>query len=243
MDGGTCWEPAQDPCFVDLGSLAFEQPAIAACVATPAHSIDDALQPVEEIKLQCSSDYPCPHIYDASIAVSHLLRSQSHLTTPLRLPSAMPGFKQWRKNVIPSLKMEHGSCKTCHQYLCVYVCSTDPRLILCIFVNDGLTCGVKTESISQDDDGLPCSVKNKNISQFLGEMKGAFNITERDPKMYVGLHISRDRVHCAIQIVQQRYVEPHWGHCHWDFAVEPSFSLLLITNSVCQHGCHYKTIT
>jgi len=30
---------------------------------------------------------------------------------------------------------------------------------------------------------------------------------EGDPKMYVGLHISRNRVQRTIQLVQQRYIE------------------------------------
>ena len=74
---------------------------------------------------------------------------------------------------------------------CVYVSKTKSKLILCIWV----------------DDGLVCSTLNDSIEEILSYMGGAFRITQGLAEVYVGLHITRDRDRRLIHIDQRHYLE------------------------------------
>ncbi len=67
---------------------------------------------------------------------------------------------------------------------CVYYNTLDPLLIVTIFV----------------DDGMACNVKEDSIEHILSLMGDAFKITTSYPKMYVKLHIIQVREECVIQI-------------------------------------------
>jgi hypothetical protein len=74
---------------------------------------------------------------------------------------------------------------------CVYVNKTDPKLILCIWV----------------DDGIVCSTLHNSIVDILNHMQGAFEITTGLAEVYVGIHITRDRDRKLIHLDQRRYLE------------------------------------
>jgi transposase InsO family protein len=73
---------------------------------------------------------------------------------------------------------------------CVYLSRTSPRLIITLFV----------------DDGMACSVEAANIQHILSFMSDAFTITTGYPEVYVGLHIVRIRERRLLQIDQTRYI-------------------------------------
>ena len=74
---------------------------------------------------------------------------------------------------------------------CIYVNKLDPKLILCIWV----------------DDGMVCSTFNDSIIEILHCMEGAFQITQGLAEVYVGLHITRDRERGLIHIDQHQYLK------------------------------------
>lgn len=74
---------------------------------------------------------------------------------------------------------------------CVYVNKANPKLILCIWV----------------DDGMICSTLNDPIEEILNYMGDAFQITKGLVEVYVGLYISRDRDHGLIHVDHRRYLE------------------------------------
>jgi hypothetical protein len=67
---------------------------------------------------------------------------------------------------------------------CVYFSRASPRLIITLFV----------------DDGMACSVGTDNIQHILSFMSDAFTITTGYPEVYVGLHIVRIREKRILQI-------------------------------------------
>ncbi len=67
---------------------------------------------------------------------------------------------------------------------CVYYSTSDPHLILIFFVDDGMACNFKEDSI-------------EHILSFRGD---AFKITTSYPEVYVELHIIRMREEHVIQI-------------------------------------------
>jgi len=73
---------------------------------------------------------------------------------------------------------------------CVYYNTLDPHLIVTIFVDDGMACNVKEDSI-------------EHILSFMGD---AFKITTSYPKVYVKLHIIQVREERVIQIDQTQYM-------------------------------------
>lgn len=74
---------------------------------------------------------------------------------------------------------------------CVYFSATPPRLIVTIFVDDGLCC---------------CNVDSR-ISYVLNSMNGIFETKVNAPDLYIGLHIERDRSARLIYIHQRSYLE------------------------------------
>jgi hypothetical protein len=74
---------------------------------------------------------------------------------------------------------------------CVYVNKTDPKLILCIWV----------------DDSIVCNTLHNSIVDILNHMQGAFEITTGLAEVYVGIHITRDRDRKLIHLDQRRYFE------------------------------------
>lgn len=61
--------------------------------------------------------------------------------------------------------------------ICVYVNKLDPKLIIVIWV----------------DDGICCNVLNDVIMGIFNYMEGAFPITKGLAEIFVGLYITRDR--------------------------------------------------
>ena len=72
----------------------------------------------------------------------------------------------------------------------MYCSTTIPRLIITIFV----------------DDGMAIYVKKNYVDTILSYMEKAFKITTRYPEVYVGLHIVRVREQKTIHIDQTRYI-------------------------------------
>ena len=73
---------------------------------------------------------------------------------------------------------------------CVYCSTTIPRLIITIFV----------------DDGMAICVKNNCMDTILSYMGEAFKITTGYPEVYVGFHIVRVREQKTIYIDQTQYI-------------------------------------
>jgi transposase InsO family protein len=74
---------------------------------------------------------------------------------------------------------------------CVYVSEDLPRVILLIFVDDGLIC---------------CS-DNSRIDHILAQMNTTFIVKDDSPDIYIGLRIRRNRAERRIFLDQQIYVE------------------------------------
>jgi hypothetical protein len=109
------------------------------------------------------------------------------------LKKAIYGLKQstrvWNKKFDSFLK-EYDLLVSDADY-CVYVNKKDPKLIICIWV----------------DDGIVCSTFNDSIVDILNYMQGTFQITKGLAEVYVGLHITRDRDRRLIHLDQRRYLE------------------------------------
>ncbi len=73
---------------------------------------------------------------------------------------------------------------------CVYCNTLDPRLIVTIFVDDGMACNIKEDSI-------------EHILFFMGD---AFKITTSYPIVYVKLYIIQVREEHVIQIDHTQYM-------------------------------------
>ena len=74
---------------------------------------------------------------------------------------------------------------------CVYVQNSLPKLIITIWV----------------DNGIICSTNFATINSILRFMDGAFHITTGLAELYVGLHIVRDRSRPIPTLNQSKYVE------------------------------------
>lgn len=75
--------------------------------------------------------------------------------------------------------------------VCVYVNKCDPKLIIAIWV----------------DDGICCSVMYDIIVDILNYMEGPFEITKGLAEIFVGLHNTRDRDQKVIHLDQRRYLD------------------------------------
>jgi hypothetical protein len=73
---------------------------------------------------------------------------------------------------------------------CVYFSRDTPRLILTIFV----------------DDGIICSHPSRRVEAMLESMGQAFNITKGLLEVYVGLHIRRDQENRRLMLDQENYI-------------------------------------
>jgi hypothetical protein len=92
---------------------------------------------------------------------------------------------------------------------CVYINTNEPKLIVAIWV----------------DDGIACSSSSNRIESFLGSIEGAFQITRESAEVYVGLHITRDRKRRFIHLDQQRYIDRiirRYGHASCNPVVVPA---------------------
>lgn len=110
-----------------------------------------------------------------------------------RLRKALYGLKQssrvWNKKFDSFLKTFN--LKASRADCCVYVSHSSPKLIIAIWV----------------DDGIVCSTHSNAIESILGFMDGAFRITKGLAELYVGLHIMRDRHRRVLTLDLSKYVE------------------------------------
>ena len=74
---------------------------------------------------------------------------------------------------------------------CVFVSTTTPRLVLALWV----------------DDGLAMCKDKALLSKMIAHLKTAFEVTVGDADVYVGLHITRDVAARRIFVDQQRFTE------------------------------------
>lgn len=112
-----------------------------------------------------------------------------------RLRKALYGLKQssrvWNRKFDSFLKTFTLQSTTAD--CCVYVSHSDPKLILAIWVDDGIACSPRSEAAK--------------IEHILNFMHGAFKITKGLAEMYVGLHITRDRSKRILTVDQSIYIE------------------------------------
>lgn len=111
----------------------------------------------------------------------------------LRLKKSLYGLKQaprqWNRRFNETLK-RIGFSRSSSDY-CVYTSSEkDGRMILVLYVDDGLLCGPN----------------RGRLEKVAAQLKSEFEITVEEASCYVGLEITRDREKKTISIGQQSYI-------------------------------------
>jgi hypothetical protein len=87
--------------------------------------------------------------------------------------------------------LQHNKLKPTSKDPCVYVSNDQPRIILLIFVDDGLIC---------------CANPNR-INYLLAQMNRVFQVKDDTPDVNIGLRIRRDRACHTLSLDQQLYNE------------------------------------
>ena len=110
-----------------------------------------------------------------------------------RIRKGLYGLKQsarsWNKTFSDFLKAYDLIQSTADS--CIFYSTTQPRLILALWVDDGL-------AMCQD---------KQLLGKMITHLKTKFEVTVGDVDVYVGLHITRDLAHRRLYIDQQRYTE------------------------------------
>jgi hypothetical protein len=112
-------------------------------------------------------------------------KDPAHSQRVCRLHKSLYGLRQasrvWNSTFTDFLKH---NLKPTTKDPCVYVSSDQPRVILLIFV----------------DDGLICCADPKRISHILRQMNGTFQVKDGDPDVYIGLCIRHDRANHTLSV-------------------------------------------